>query len=243
MANMEESDPSLIGLPIERFVEYKGTYWVPVEMTQLGKNFMAAWQSGTAKIKAAQEKGQIEFISVQDSFKRYAPVTLVEADPDRPTFPSDAVQKSFPTILEQLQKERYETQLKVMNAAIEADPVNHMLQVQLGMIHVEGKKMAEAHDLFMKLSSADQPVDVQAAAANNLGNMAYLEADYHGAEKFYKEAAKLAPDDAGVLVNQGRTAWRLGDNASAKKYFLEAKMRSAEWREYASDIPAEILPE
>lgn len=243
MANMEESDPSIIGLPIERFVEYKGTYWVPIEMTQLGKNFLAAWQSGSAKIKAAQEKGQMEFIPVQQSFKRYPPVTLVQADPDRPAFPEAAVQKNFPSILDQLQKERYETLLKDMNTAIAADPVNHMLQVQLGMIHVEGKKMAEAHQLFMKLSSADQPIDVQAAAANNLGNMAYLEADYHGAEKFYKEAAKMAPDDAGVLVNQGRTSWRLGDNASARKYFSEAKSKSAQWREYATDVPAEILPE
>jgi tetratricopeptide (TPR) repeat protein len=242
MANMEESDPSIIGLPIERFVEFQGSYWVPVEMTQLGKNFLAAWQSGTAKIKAAKEKGQIEFISVEESFIKYPPVTLVEADPNRPSFPENEVKETFPVILNQMQNERYESQLQQINDAIKADPVNQMLQVQLGMIHVEGKKMDEAKKLFAKLSQADMPVEVQSSALNNLGNVAYLESDYKAALDYYESAAKLSSEDGRILVNQGRAAWRMGDLKSAKAYFSKAKEMSPDWLEYASDIPAEILP-
>jgi hypothetical protein len=49
MANIEENDPAVIGLPIERFVEYRNSYWIPIETTKLSAGFLDAWQTPAPK--------------------------------------------------------------------------------------------------------------------------------------------------------------------------------------------------
>lgn len=242
MANLGESDASLIGLPEERFVRYSGTLWVPIETTQLGHNFLSAWQTAASEVKAAQEKKEIQFIPIDIAMEKYQPVTLVEVDKETPAFPEEKVAKTFPPLLAQLQEERYQGQLKEVRQRISDDPVNHMLQVQLAMVHVEGGQMEEGKKLFISLLKEDEPVDVQAAAHNNLGNLSYLTANYQEAAVHYEKAAALTPQDAGIAINRARIAWRLGDIGTSKKFLEEAQKVMPDWREYAGDIPAEYLP-
>jgi predicted Zn-dependent protease len=241
MANLEESDPDLIGLPIERFVEYRGTYWVPIETTKLGTSFGEAWQSGTAEINAGKDKKEIQFVSVSESAEKYAPVTLVEADPNQPGFPEDKVSAVFPKTLAALENERFDRRVKILKEKIAADPEDHMLQVQLGMVYVEGRKAADATQLFTSLLQ-DPSVDVQAAAQNNLGNLAYLKGDYATASKAYATASILSPDDGGIVINRARTAWKMGESASSQAFLRDAAKLMPDWKEYTTDIPAEYLP-
>ncbi len=242
MANTEESDASVLGLPEERFVKFQGTYWVPIETTRLGQDFQAAWQSGSARIAAEQAKGTVQFVRVSEVFDKFRPVTLVEVDREAPLFPAEKVQKSFPPLLKKMEDERYEGKLADIRKRIKDEPTNHMLQVELGMVHVEGKHAEEGKQLFVSLLKEDEPVEVQAAARNNLGNLAYLAGEYKEAAVHYDKALALVPGDGGVLVNQARTAWRLGDKENAMKKLEEARVSLPEWRDYASDIPAEYLP-
>jgi tetratricopeptide (TPR) repeat protein len=117
-----------------------------------------------------------------------------------------------------------------------------MLLIQMGMIHVEGGKPEEGKKLFESLLKEDEPLEVQAAAKNNLGNISYINGKYDEAAKLYAEARTISQEDGGILINQARAAWRLNDQESAKKYLQEAKEKVKEWREYSSDIPVELYP-
>lgn len=242
MANLEEADPAVIGLPEERFVKYQGTYWVPIETTQLGHGFMAAWQTATSEVKTAQEKNQATFISILDSNLKYPPVTLVEPATEIPPFPAEKVAAAFPALLAQLQNERYLAQMKDVKERIKNDPVNHMLAVEMGMIQVEGGKADDAKKTFIDLLKPDEPIPVQAAARNNLGNLAYLAGEYKEAAIHYDKALELTPNDGGILVNKARIAWKMDDKAGAQKLLQEAQAVLPEWRDFATDIPAEFLP-
>jgi hypothetical protein len=59
MVDTEETDEWVLGLPMERFVEYKGSYWIPVETTRLGKGFLDAWKTGSNEIGRCISKGKL----------------------------------------------------------------------------------------------------------------------------------------------------------------------------------------
>lgn len=242
MANTEESDPQALGLPEERFVNYKGSYWVPIETTMYGKSFMAAWQAGIATVRGALAKNEADFLQVDEAARQYPPVTLVEADPDAPAFPTDKLQTSFPSVLAKLKKERYEAQLDRVQKLIKADPANRSLQIELGMVYVEGEKTEEAKKLFQSLTKEEEPADIRSSAFNDLGNLAYLAGDFKQADAQYASAAKLTPDDGGILINRARAALGLGHKDQAKTFMVEASKRTKSWREFTDDMPPEILP-
>lgn len=241
MANLEENDPGLIGLPIDRFIDFRGTYWVPIETTQIEKGFPAAWQSGIAAFKAAQEKGQVEFVVLAEAFEKYPPLTLREKEKDLVLIPEERVKKTLLPLLAQLQAERYKNQLARLQELIAANPEDPSLQIELAMAHIEGGKTPEGKMVLASLlrHSSDQ---IRAAAYNNLGNIAYLAGNYAEADKNYGMAAKLEPADGGIVLNQARLAWRQGHKDIAKRMFKAARGMVHDWREYTTDIPVEILP-
>ncbi len=241
MANLEENDPGLLGFPVERFVEYKGSYWVPVETTKFGRGFVDSWQAGIAQVKAAQEKNLFRFVPVMEAAKKYPPVTLVEIAKEPVPYPEEKVKAAYLPLLEKLQKERYQNQLAAIKDKIQKNPEHGMLNVQMGLVHVEGGNVTEARNLFMA-ALKDPSVDVQAAAENNLGNLDYLGGNYKEAAAHYEAAEGISSDDGGVIINRARCAWKLGDETSAKKYLLEAKESMPQWRDFVTDMPAELVP-
>jgi tetratricopeptide (TPR) repeat protein len=240
MANTEESNPETLGLPIDRFVEYKNTYWVPIETTKLSAGFIDAWQTAATEVKRGKDLGSVEFLTFSDAGEKYAPVTLVESDPNQPSFPEAGVAATFPKLLAQVETERYENRVKAIQGKLAADPSNSGLKVQLGMIYVEGRNLAEAETLFKTLTE-DAAVDVQAAAHNNLGNVAYLKEDFQTAANEYEQASKLDPSDAGITINRARTAWKLKNNDDAAKFLADARQNLPDWREFVTDFPAELV--
>jgi tetratricopeptide (TPR) repeat protein len=221
-------------------VDYNGSYWIPIETTRLGKNFMEAWQSGISEVRAAHDKDAAQFVRIVEAVEEYPPVTILESETHPTEFPKEKVAAAFTAVLAQLQKEKYETQIKRVKNLIKSDPENKSYEIELGMVYVEGGKSKEAVELFNGLVK-DPSVDVQASAYNNLGNIAYLKGSYSEALTQYAEAAKLNAADGGIKINQARAAWRMQDDAGAKKFLGEAKEIMPEWREYVSDMPAELV--
>lgn len=242
MANTEEPDAEIIGLPEERFVLLNGTYWVPIETTRLGKGFMTAWQAGISAIRDARAKGGVEFVQISEASKTYPPVTLVGNDPDTPAFPGEALKTSFPAQLVKLQKERYDSQMASLKKRMKADPDNRWLKIELAMIEVEGGNQAAAASVLEALTAEAEPADIRAAAENNLGNLAYLTGDFKAAAARYDAAGMLAPEDGGILVNRARAAWKMGESDRAKTLVADGAKSMSDWREYAGDLPPELIP-
>lgn len=242
MANTEETDINVLGLPEERFVNFEGTYWVPIETTKLGQGFLKAWQAGIAKVTSEMGKNSVQFARISNAALTYPPVTLVEVDKEGTVYPSEKVGKVFPGLLKDMEMERYQGKLKEINERIKLNPANRMLHIELGLIHVEGKNLSEGNKVFVSLLKEDEPLEVQAAARNNLGNLAYLEGNYKDAKIHYEKAQSLQPDDGGIYVNKARLAWKMGEKESIQPFLEKAKASLPEWQEFASDIPIEYFP-
>ncbi|MCB4755657.1 MAG: 6-bladed beta-propeller [Elusimicrobia bacterium] len=242
MANLEDADPVNIGFPKDRLVFYRGSYWVPIETTQLSKNFPDAWKTAVANVRAGEEEKNIEFIRVVDASEKYPPITLVEKDESQPPYPFEKLEVPFPDLIKKMEAERFKFQLENINAQIKEHPEDKMLVVRLGMIYVEGGEKEEGEKIFNSLAN-DASVEVGAAAKNNLGNLAFLKGDYAAAAKAYEDAAVLSPYDGGIAINRARVAAKQNDLENAKKYLREAKDLKPDWREYTKDFPAELVQE
>jgi tetratricopeptide (TPR) repeat protein/sugar lactone lactonase YvrE len=240
MANIEENDPAVIGLPIERFVEYRNSYWIPIETTKLSAGFLDAWQTAATEVRRGKDNGTVDFVAFSQAGDKYAPVTLIENDPNQPAFPEAAVTATFPQMLAQLEAERYANRVKAIQEKMAQDPKDSNLKIQLGMIYVEGRNPTEAEALFKSLLQ-DESIGIQAAAQNNLGNIAYIKGDFEAAAKAYADAANLDPSDAGITINRARAAWKLKNNQDVEKFLAEARQHLPEWREYVTDFPAELV--
>jgi len=151
----------------------------------------------------------------------------------------DQLTASFPALINTMEKERTNFQLNQVQNQIKENPENKALQIRLAMVHIEGGNQAEGEKIFQTLA-LDSSIDIQSAAKNNLGNLAYLKEDYAAAAKYYEEAAVLSPDDGGISLNRARTAWKMNDPETAKKLVAEARNLRPDWREYAKDFPAEL---
>ncbi|OVE76127.1 hypothetical protein BVX98_06515 [bacterium F11] len=241
MANLDEDDPEVIGLPEERFVEFRGSLWVPIETTKLGQDFLEAWKVGMAQVMDGKEKGNIEFIPVVEASEHYSPVTLTEKVDEKIPFPKGKVEASFMIIMDKMQRERYERQVAKFKELMREDPESDMLHIRLGMAHVEGGKKAEGRKIFQSYVTSPD-LEVRAAAQNNLGNLAYLNGNYKAAEKYLANASISSPKDGGILVNRARTAWKLGKKEKAKELLKKASKLLDDWREYVWDMPAEYYP-
>ncbi len=242
MANLEEGDAGVIGLPEERFVFLNGTYWVPIETTQFGHGFLEAWQSGIAEIKAAQAKGTVTFVPISEASKVYPPITLLEADQNSAAFPEEKVRGPFMETLIKLQKERYANQMSSLKTQMKDDPDNKWLKIEVAMVEFEGGDKAVAKPMLEALTVETEAPEIRSAAENNLGNISYLNGEYKSALAYYDAAWKLTPDDGGVVVNQARAAWKLGDIDHAKKLIEEGSKSLKDWREYVGDLPPELIP-
>lgn len=241
MANLEETDPQNIGLPAERFVEYKGTLWVPIETTRFGTNFIDAWKTARNQIKLSQDSGKIEFIPIVEASKKYPPVTIVEKEAEPVAFPESEAKAGFLDVMSKLQNEKYQNELAAINELIKNNPNDKSLLLRLGMIHVEGKQVDEGKKIFSTLLQDPEP-EIQASAKNNLANLAFLAGDFKAADQYYSEAATLSPKDGGIFINRARTTWKLGQADEAKKYLAEAKKLLPDWKEFVTDLPPELLP-
>ncbi|MFN0118701.1 MAG: hypothetical protein ACKVQC_10495 [Elusimicrobiota bacterium] len=241
MVNLEENNPEMIGLPKEKFIEYAGSFWVPIETTQLGKGFQQAWQTALLEVKAGMEKNQVEFVRFSEASQKYEPITLLEPFNHNIDFPESAVRLPFETFMNKIQSEKYSYQIEQLKQLMAAHPQNKMLDIQMGMVHVEGGKILDAKKIFESLKNTNIP-EVKSAALNNLGNLSYLDGKYAEANSFYSQSLSVTPQDGGIMLNHARSFYKLGKGDDCKRILSQAKEIHPSWKEFVSDLPSELLP-
>jgi sugar lactone lactonase YvrE len=241
MADVEETDLREIGFPEERLVNFDGRYWIPIETTKFGSNFIESWKAGRAIIKKHEDDNTAQFITLFDASRSYPPVTLKEKDEKQPALPKEKVNKAVSALFKELEEERYQNRVAAMKKLIRNNPSNTMLHIQLGMIHVEGGRTSQGKKVFESFTEDASP-DVQSAAHNNLGNIEYLNGNYEQANVHYKDASVLVPEDGGILINRARVELALGDKDQAQSLLKQAKPRVKNFDDLVTDFPAELKP-
>lgn len=214
MFDTESEDPLEAGIPEELLIEHDGSYWLPIEVTYIGKPFYEAVAKAAYAYKAEAEKGRARIFDLHKAWATYEPVTMPPTE-FSPAVPGPAeLERRFDEQIEVLAKDRYRFLKKHYEAASEKAGDDGEARLQLGILEYQFGNREAAIAEFNKVLALDPE---NAAALNNLGNLAFLDNDNAEAEKRYLAAAKLDPEDANIWLNILKTSIRLKKAEQARE--------------------------
>lgn len=213
MIDTEAEDPIEAGIPEELLVEHDGTYWLPIEVTYVGKPFYEAASKAAYAYKAEAAKGNARVFDIHKAWGTYEPVTMPPTD-FSPAVPDAAsLERRYDEQVNVLAKDRYQYLKKHYAAEIKRAGKDPDAQLQLGIVEYQFGNREAAIAEFNKVLALDPE---NAAALNNLGNIAFLEGQNAEAEKRYREAAKIDPEDPNIWLNLLKTSIRLKKAEAAR---------------------------
>jgi len=180
-----------------------GKAWIPIETTLRSAGFLEAWRNAAAQWRDAGAKGLAGIQPVLEAWHTFPPVGL----------PADSSSGVPPPA-------------KAVRAAVDAELAKAVALELRGRLERLGPQPAEGSARFLndrgilyaKYGRYDEAErDLKAAAkaqykpaAVNLGNVAFLRADYKTAYERYAEAAKLDAGNPRILASMARAAAALG---------------------------------
>jgi DNA-binding beta-propeller fold protein YncE/tetratricopeptide (TPR) repeat protein len=233
MLDTEAEDATEAGLPADQLIEHEGTMWLPVEVTYIGKPFSEAVSKAAYAYKAEAEKGRVKIYSLDKAFEEYEPVTMPPADFAAAPPDAAALRKDYDDQVAVLAKERHSFLKKLYADQLAKDPKDADAQLQLGIADFQYGATQAAQASFEKVLAGDPK---NAAALNNIGGIAFLNADYEGAEKSYLAAAEADAGDGDVWLNLVKTAVKLKKADKAKEYGAKALALSSGYKPYVDAL-------
>lgn len=208
-------DPALL-------ISYGGQAWVPVEITMVKEGFVKAWRIGAKEWADNVKTGQARFYPMRDSWKLYAPVGIPDVNP-RFTLPDEkAAAEAFDDSVNRYVAREIEQELAKFLAAHQGADSPEAAN-ELGTIYGRHGMLKEAWTHFSR--SADSR---NARAAANLGNVAFLRADYQTALAHYQEALSIDPANAVALLGISRSQYELERFEESEEAYRELRAQEPE---------------
>ncbi len=186
------------GFPKDTLVSYKGTYWVPVESTLIGKPFLDAVRNAAYAYNAETKKGDVHIIDVRKAWETYEPVTMPPTQWKAEAPNMETVDKFVKESSKAIFRAAYHSIRKRLKEKISEDPSLIDPRLALGIWEYEDGNIRTAKKSFESVLSISS---TSAAAYNNLGNIAFLKHDDLKAASFYKKAAKNDPGNPDIWMN------------------------------------------
>jgi len=171
-----------LGLPDSMMVDYKGSLFVPLEVTQVGtEDFLSAWKEGAREYYRGPSAGDAGIIDLQEAWFTY-PAVSVGIKPDLKPVDralADASTESDWAALSKLSDDYVQARYY---AAIESYRSSGSLLNELGVAALLDGDLAKAGQLF---EQALQKEPGHRDAQTNLANLTALRGDVRQAEAMY----------------------------------------------------------
>ncbi|MBI4375785.1 MAG: tetratricopeptide repeat protein [Elusimicrobia bacterium] len=220
MFETEADDVADAGMAEEDLIFHDGGYWVPVEATLIGKPFTEAVRKASYAFRTEHAKGKVKIIDIRRAWESFEPATLPasswSADPPK----GDGVEKRLSQELSALSQARYAFLKKHYEAKLKENSGDLDTRIDLGILEHQAGRPDAAGEHFSKVLVSDPK---NAAALNNLGNLAFISGDYASAEKQYLKAVEADPGDADIWLNLLKTGLKLKSREKAREYGAKAR--------------------
>lgn len=192
----------------DALITHQHTLWVPIETTQVGRSFAAAWATAARELRAVRESGRAPtFIRVKDAWRRYPPVELAAASAPAPVVRADlsrAVSDVAAGIARDLAAAR-----EALRTATDPASMN-----RYGVLLAQAGQHGEAQAVFERSRAEAE----RGPVLNNLGNLELLAARPEQAYALYERAIGLEPERLEVRVNAVLSLHTLSRGAGADRY-------------------------
>lgn len=185
-------------------IETNDTMWLPIEVTLMGDGFVKAWQIGAQEWRSANQRGAAVFYTVHDAWKTYSPAeTTFQAALFLPN-PKEIIEPYHSELNRYIDRRLHELVASITDKIRERG-ASARLYNQLGVVYAKYGRLGEAESNFQKSVSLEQ----YAPAYINLGNVSYLRSEYQTAQRMYKRALNLSPENSLALLGYTKTSYEL----------------------------------
>lgn len=216
---MNEADIRKNGLEPEYFIEYKGSFWLPIETTLMGKaDFVSSWLMAIKRYNEVVESGIMpEIIEFSEAHLLYPPSSYSKAI-DASSYQKQNDARSF--YHQDLAKISNMSQInREMSyvAALEKYPSNNSVRLQYALFSYDSGNLEQAERLY-KDALNREPANF--AALINLGNLYAKSSRYSLAKEQYEQALPhAAGKEDQVYRNLCLLEYRNMNRAKAVEYF------------------------
>lgn len=202
--NIDEAAAETLIYDEKKRLAADGELWLPVSMRSLNSGFIAAWEQGAENLNKYFESGQTaDLIVLETAWAVYpaAPLPAIgvrssRIDPAVLSANADAAVNSYVA-------SHIEPLIRSIQTQIQAG-ASARLYNRLGMLQARAGRMTEARAAYERAAGLGL-----VPAMTNRGNLALIEKDYAAAERWFKQALAVQPENAAALrglerVQEGR---------------------------------------
>jgi tetratricopeptide (TPR) repeat protein len=194
--------------------------WVPVEVTELGGGFLAAWQIGAKEWKENAERGQTGFYPLYEAWKLYEPVGLPPGGREITLPPSDRIVSEY--LQELVRFIDREISPRVNKLETEIAKTGSVSAINnLGVVYARYGLTEKAEEQFRKAVQKAEFIP----ALVNLGNIYYLKGDMSSAAQYYQRAYAKQPGDPKVLLCIARVNHELANYSVSQSAYRELEQK------------------
>jgi tetratricopeptide (TPR) repeat protein len=174
--------------------------WLPIEVTQVQKDFRTAWQTGAREWKEFSGSGMANLYPIKDAWKIFEPVGLPGSADDIEVPEELLVQNAYMNELAAFTLREIASKEKDLISRIEESGNNIRLINKLGVLYAKFGLLDKAAEQFEKILKQRE----FAPALLNLGNINYLKDEPIKALSYYQRADILMPDNSSILLGIAR---------------------------------------
>jgi hypothetical protein len=201
-------------------ISYEGSAWLPVEVTALGGDFLAAWELGAREWREASSTAQgAALYPLREAWKTYAPVGLSSEKAEAAPPSADTLRTSCAALFKRLADRESQASANRVLAEIKKSGETAGLLNKLGVVYASYGLDDKAESQFKAALSKQE----YGPAAFNLGNLAYLTGDRAKAVDYYRRAYKKNPQNLQNLLALARVSYELEDRDSVANYYKKLK--------------------
>jgi hypothetical protein len=203
----------------DMYVIYEDMLWIPVETTVVGSSFVKAWELGAKHYYEWKGKG-LTILNIQNEWETYKPASLAESKWKPVEISKESIEKKFPNEVASMLKISSQTKTRHYRQHIDKNPSDVDAHLQIGIILAKLGDRDEAMKYFDKVLVL-QPRN--AAALNNRGNLFMIADKYEEAQRAYREATRINPEDANIWINLAKAYKATNEIKEAKAAFIKAQ--------------------
>jgi tetratricopeptide (TPR) repeat protein len=190
----EAAAPLFNGL--DRLLVVNGEVWLPLAMSAFNGGFDAAWERAAASLEEAFSSGEDPFfVILEEAWQIYPPPVFPAQDiqyiQGREAVVVEAADKAVGSYI----AAEFMPRIQALNAQIRNAP-SASLYNQLGNLYLRSLMPGEARAAWERAAAMGL-----AGAMVNLGNMSLLDRDYAAAERWFRQALAVSPEN--VAARQG----------------------------------------
>jgi tetratricopeptide (TPR) repeat protein len=240
MTEMNEAEIRKNGLEPEYFIEHKGTFWLPLETTLMGKaDFVSSWLMAIKRYNEEIESGLMpEIIEFSEAHRLYPPSSYSKPIDSSSYQKLDDARSFYHSDLAKISNMSQINRELTYIAALEKYPANNSVRLQYALFSVEHGNLEQAERLLIEALNREPE---NFAAIINLGNLYAKSSRPQLAREQYQAALPhAAGKEDQVYRNLCLLEYRNMNRAKAVEYF--SKMTRKEIiREVDMQIYADLV--